>query len=208
MNRLTSWTNIDGTVQNYQYDAAGNLLQKGSQAYTYNAASQITNSGFQYDDNGNLLSDGKFNYAYDHENRLVEVKQVADGATVASYAYDYRGLRVSKTTAAGTIRYHWDDKQRLVRESDANGSTIAQYYYMGIQLVAMEKAGTLYYVHTNYRGDVVGVSDQNKNIIANYTYGPFGEPLTQTGDANIIPFRYAGYYYDGETGMYYVKARY
>ncbi|MDA8213350.1 MAG: hypothetical protein M0021_15940 [Clostridia bacterium] len=36
-------------------------------------------------------------------------------ATVATNEYDYRGLRISKTTASGTTCYH---KERLVLESD------------------------------------------------------------------------------------------
>lgn len=208
LNRLTSWTDKAGQVTSYQYDDAGNLLQKGDKTFAYNAAHEITNTGFSYDANGNMTSDGVNNYVYDQENRLIQVTKVADGSTVATYAYDYRGLRISKTTANGTVRFHWDDKQRLIRESDGTGNTIALYFYTGNQLVAMEKGGIMYYTHTNHRGDIVGVSDQNKNIVTNYTYGPYGEPLQKVGNVDVIPFRYAGYYYDEETGLYYVKARY
>ncbi|MBE0447666.1 MAG: RHS repeat protein, partial [Actinobacteria bacterium] len=45
LNRLTSWTDETGTTTTYTYDKVGNLTKKGSKTYTYNAASQITNSG-------------------------------------------------------------------------------------------------------------------------------------------------------------------
>ncbi|PEC50950.1 hypothetical protein COJ46_01685 [Bacillus sp. AFS077874] len=208
LNRLTSWTDEAGTVTSYQYDAVGNLTKKGSQTFTYNAANQITNTGFTYDVNGNLTKDSKFNYFYNYENQLIKVTKVSDGSTIATYTYDYRGLRTSKTTpSGGTIYYHWDDQGRLVRESDTNGNTLSLYIYNGNDLVAVEKGGLMYYVHTNHRGDILGVTDVNGNQVATYNYGPWGELLSKTGTVDI-PFRYAGYYYDQETGLYYLKARY
>ena len=151
-----------------------------AQTFTYNAADEITNPGFTYDQNGNLTSDGNFNYFYDSENRLNKVTKVSDGSTVATYKYDYRGLRISETTASGTIRYHWDDNERLIRESDVNGNTLALYIYNDQdQLVAIEKGGQMYYNYTNYRGDILAITDATGNKVAKY--GPWGEPLSQTG---------------------------
>ena len=50
-------------------------------------------------------------------------------------------------------------------------------------------------------------------MVVEYTYSPWGEILSTTGDeANTIgvinPFRYRGYYYDEETELYYLNARY
>ena len=53
---------------------------------------------------------------------------------------------------------------------------------------------------------------RNGRIVARYTYDAWGNCTVQnadgwiTGDAN--PFRYRGYYYDTETGFYYVSSRY
>ena len=45
--------------------------------------------------------------------------------------------------------------------------------------------------------------------VAAYTYDPYGKVLTATGTmASINPLRYRGYYYDTETGFYYLKSRY
>ncbi|XZF77792.1 RHS repeat-associated core domain-containing protein [Bacillus sp. AL-1R] len=155
-----------------------------------------------------MTKDSKYNYFYNHENQLTKVTKVSDGSTVSTYTYDYRGLRISKTTpTGGTINYHWDDQDRLVRESDTSGNTLAQYIYNGDELVAVEKNGSMYYVHTNHRGDILALTDANGNRVATYNYGPWGELLSKTGTVDI-PFRYAGYYYDQETGLYYLKARY
>lgn len=208
LNRLTSFTNIAGVTTTYTHDAVGNLTKKGSKTFTFNAANQITNAGFSYDVNGNQTSDGNFNYQYNSENQLVKVTKVADGSTVATYEYDYRGLRTRKVTAAGTVRYHWDAHNRLIRESDGSNNTIALYVYnVRGQLHAIEKGGQVYYAHMNLRGDILAITDVSANKVATYDYGPWGEPLGKTGTFEQ-PFRYAGYIYDDETGLYYQKSRY
>ena len=46
-----------------------------------------------------------------------------------------------------------------------------------------------------------------------YTYDAWGNPLTTTGSmagtlGKLNPFRYRGYVYDTETGLYYLQSRY
>ena len=51
--------------------------------------------------------------------------------------------------------------------------------------------------------------DANGATVASYTYDPYGNILTATGSmAEINPLRYRGYYYDEETGFYYLQSRY
>ena len=46
-------------------------------------------------------------------------------------------------------------------------------------------------------------------VMARYAYNAWGELTTCTGTlADVNPLRYRGYYYDTETGMYYLKSRY
>lgn len=209
--RLTQWT-LNGTPENYQYDAAGNLLVKGSNAFTYNNANQVTNSGFTYDANGNLTSDGTFNYVYDAEDKLVQVKKVSDSSLVATYTYNHDGMRRSKTVYTGgsqqITNYHWDAFGHLARESDTGGNTLACYYYSpGGSLIGIKKNNQTYINHANLRGDVVSVTDTSNNIVAQYQYDPWGKQIAYSGTLSQ-PFRYAGYYYDDETGLYYLKNRY
>ena len=67
-------------------------------------------------------------------------------------------------------------------------------------------------------GDVVVLSDSDGNIFAEYVYDAWGSLVTiNTADennaeqlalANANPLRYRGYYYDNETGYYYLQSRY
>lgn len=209
--RLTSWyynNNGNITQESYQYDPAGNLLTKGNLVFSYNNANQITNAGFTYDNNGNLTSDGNFNYTYNSENQLTQVKRVSDASLVAEYTYDYNGLRKSKTVNGVTTNFVWDPFGNLVREKDSSGNIIAKYYYdTAGRLVAGYKSNNYYYVHTNLRGDVVSLMSYYGGSCGQYQYDPWGKIISTSGSVNQ-PFRYAGYYYDEETGLYYCKSRY
>lgn len=203
--RLISW-NYNGAVENYQYDAAGNILTKGGSVYTYNNANQVTNSGFTCDTNGNLTSDGTFSYTYNAGNQLTQVRKVSDGSLLATYEYNQDGLRKSKTVYTGgspvTTYFHWDIFGNLV-----NDGTHHYIYNPGGSLIGMHFGSTPYYFHKNLRGDVVSVTDLNSNVASQYHYDPWGKIISSSGAQNQ-PFRYAGYYYDEETGLYYCKSRY
>ena len=71
----------------------------------------------------------------------------------------------------------------------------------------------------NLQGDVIALLDENYDVVVKYTYDTWGKVLSVT-DANgtLItdtshighrnPIRYRGYYYDIETGLYYLQSRY
>ena len=69
-------------------------------------------------------------------------------------------------------------------------------------------ASTYYYI-LNLQGDVVQIIDEGGVLQAEYVYSPWGEIISAEGDlAEINPLRYRGYYYDSETGFYYLQSRY
>lgn len=64
---------------------------------------------------------------------------------------------------------------------------------------------------TNHRGDVVRILDQNGATVATYDYDPWGNLLSaEPTDSGIkgLPIRYAGYFYDAETKLYYLQLSY
>ena len=53
------------------------------------------------------------------------------------------------------------------------------------------------------------MTDQSGNVVASYTYDAWGNILASSGTmAGNNPYRYAGYRYDSETGLYYLMSRY
>jgi len=218
LNQLTQETLLDGTVIDYQYDLAGNkttktVTQGGTPIttnYTYDAANQLTavdGQAYTYDDNGNLISDGEKTYVYNEVNQLVEVKDAS--GTIAAFTYDFSGKRISKTTSSGTVNYHYAG-DKVISETDASGNIITEYTWdQHNRPVSMIKDGATYYYHVNAHGDVTSLTDENGNVVAQYEYDAWGNILSQSGTmASINPYRYAGYMYDEETGLYYLMARY
>jgi RHS repeat-associated protein len=76
-------------------------------------------------------------------------------------------------------------------------------------IIGFEYNGVSYYYITNLQGDVMKVIDANGNVVASYVYDSWGKIIGQTGSlADVNPIRYRGYYYDQETQLYYLNARY
>ncbi len=69
--------------------------------------------------------------------------------------------------------------------------------------------GTQYFYITNQMGDILAITDTDGNVVGNYEYDAWGKVLTADTDiAKQNPLRYRGYYYDNETGYYYLQSRY
>ena len=59
------------------------------------------------------------------------------------------------------------------------------------------------------QGDVVKLVTSSGSAVATYEYDAWGNTLSQSGSmADKNPLRYRGYYYDTETGYYYLQSRY
>ena len=72
---------------------------------------------------------------------------------------------------------------------------------------------TTYLYVKNAQGDVVQIVDGNGNMVVTYIYDAWGNMLYHYGShvddiGKYNPFRYRGYVYDTETGLYYLSSRY
>ena len=70
-----------------------------------------------------------------------------------------------------------------------------------------------YYYTKNAQGDVTGIVDSDLSTVVEYSYDAWGKLLTTTDSkadtiGKLNPFLYRGYYYDAETGLYYLNSRY
>ena len=218
---------VGGTSYEYTYDTAGNIQSKkvGSTTtnyYTYgNSAwrdlltayggNTITYSG----GNPTKYYDGS-TFTWTQGRRLATAKV---GSTNISYTYDMAGVRSSKTV--GSTKYDFTTLSGLVTRQTGGGKTIDFVYDENNQPLAMKYNNTLYYYVLNAQGDVIALADQNGNLIAKYSYDPWGKLLSVTPNgwldeqnayylevAEANPLRYRGYYYDAETGFYYLQSRY
>ena len=211
--QLTSAT-VGGTSYTYTYDTAGNIQSKkvgstttnytyGNSAWrdlltAYNGGS-ITYSG----GNPTKYYDGS-TFTWTQGRRLATAKV---GGTNISYTYDMAGVRSSKTV--GSTKYDFTTLSGLVTRQTGGGKTIDFVYDENNQPLAMKYNNTLYYYVLNAQGDVVRIVNSSRNTVASYTYDPWGKIISSSGTlADINPLRYRGYYYDSETGFYYLQSRY
>ena len=115
----------------------------------------------------------------------------------------------SETTTA--YSYIYASGKLLQEKVTTNGTTETHNFFYDNtgKPYAMQVNETTYYYVTNLQGDVMGLVDTSGNSVASYTYDPYGKVLTATGAlAEKNPLRYRGYYYDSESGLYYLQSRY
>jgi RHS repeat-associated protein len=73
--------------------------------------------------------------------------------------------------------------------------------------------GSEYFYLTNLQGAVTGLADAAGATVVSYSYDSWGKLTSTTGSmASSLgvknPYRYRGYRYDTETGLYYLQSRY
>ncbi|WP_052953971.1 RHS repeat-associated core domain-containing protein [Clostridium sp. C8] len=72
--------------------------------------------------------------------------------------------------------------------------------------------GEYYYIR-NLQGDIIGLIDKSGAEVVSYSYDTWGKLISIEGSLKDTvgvknPYRYRGYRYDTETGLYYLNARY
>ena len=130
--------------------------------------------------------------------------------TGVSYTYSSDGTRLTKTVNGVKTSYTWDGAQLV---SQKTGNEAIYFLYHSSSRVGLEYKGNTYYYIYNLQGDVVGLVNSNGTTVVSYTYDAWGNPESITGSmASTLgaanPFRYRSYYFDTESGLYYLMSRY
>ena len=132
--------------------------------------------------------------------------------------YDDNGIRTSKTVNGIKTDYYLNGTAIIMQKTGDN--CIWYTYDESGNLSGLRAGSSEYYYYRNGQGDIIGIIDGTGSIVAKYSYDAWGTPLSITDGAgndvsgnaghiaNINPFRYRGYYYDVETGLYYLQSRY
>lgn len=108
--------------------------------------------------------------------------------------------------------YFYDgDSLNVLYETDGDNEVTKAYTYgESGQLLAFTQNGNKYFYHYNAHGDVIAITNSAGKIVAEYEYDTWGVPTKVKEDEEVKgnPYRYAGYRFDEETGLYYLIARY
>ncbi len=218
--QMTQETTYLGTY-NYTYDTYGNIRSVSGSAnhtYTYGDSewkdllTAYDGEEIEYDAIGNPES--YYNgtrWEFDWENgRQLASADSSDHAI--AYTYDMAGIRDSKTVDGVTYNY-LTLSGKVMRQTWTEGTTthtIDFTYDNAGNPYAFKYDGTVYYYVLNQQGDVLRIVDTNGVTQAQYTYNAWGKLIgsSDTPITRINPLRYRGYYYDTETGFYYLQSRY
>ena len=97
--------------------------------------------------------------------------------------------QLENTTSVKNVKYTYDEK-------GASGMTVNNVSY--------------YFVR-NIFGDVTAIYDESRNKKAEYSYDAWGTcymPVNVDGIGSLNPFRYRGYYFVPQIGLYYLTTRF
>ena len=210
----------------YAYDMGGNILSKQKYAYGVSTGTPVESKSFTYgnanwrdqltavdgvaityDQIGNPLNDGTWTYTWENGRQLARMQSID---TDASFVYNENGLRVQKTVNGVVTDYTLHGKN-IVHMTQ--GSNELHFFYDAQNKPAIVVYNGVPYSYVkNLQGDIVAILDSNKNVVVSYVYDAWGRPISCSGTmantlGKINPFRYRGYVYDEETGLYYLRSR-
>ena len=132
------------------------------------------------------------------------------GVTV-EFVYNADGLRVQKTVNGVATKYTLHGKNIVHMTS---GTDELHFFYDAQNRPAVVVYNGVPYAYVkSLQGDIVAILDENGNTVVSYGYDAWGAPLWCTGElaetlGKVQPFRYRGYVFDEETGLYYLRSRY
>lgn len=197
-NRLTEESAITNGKElsvEYAYDNNGNLLRKRKYA-----AEGISFGDVEYE--GVALNSGENTeeFEFDLWGRMITAD--VNNAHIC-YEYDGNGIRLSKSIDGVTTSFV-NDGGLVVGE--VTGDSVVKYTY-GINLASIDNNGVVGYYFTDWHGSVSKITDINQSVVANYDYDAFGNVTSDTA-SYYNPMKYCSEYYDAETGLIYLRARY
>ena len=192
------------TGTNYNISSVSGNGENSSWSYLtntnkINASTANPSVAYLYDLNGNVKLDNKGSYVYDLKNNLITSNR---NQLTGTYTFNALNQRVAKNVS-GQLRYFvYNESNQLIGEYDSSGNVINEYIYFGLRPVAVNNGGNISIVHTDYLGTPRYVTDSSNNVLWKWeNLDPYGSNIAQgTLEFNL---RFAGQYYDSESGLHY-----
>lgn len=212
----------NGVTIKYQYDNYGNIIAKGvinefgeieeTTKITYNYSDSTwrdlltayNGQQIDYDTQGNPTS-------YLGHTLIWEKGRQLKSYDSNVYTYNANGVRTSKTVNG--VRHEFVlDGNKIFRETWEDNTIVSLYNDEDIICGIIYNEEPYFFVK-NLQNDVIAIVNKNGETVARYSYDAWGlaRIIQDTSDcniANINPYRYRGYYFDAEIGLYYLQSRY
>ncbi|MDR3293543.1 MAG: RHS repeat-associated core domain-containing protein [Clostridiales bacterium] len=234
VNRLVREDNKDlNKTVVFTYDAGGNISYRSERTFTleeevfaddntlfsYKGDQLVAvneNNEFEYDVLGNPTKYFGKDLSW---SRVRQLDGITDGSSEINFLYEANGLRSGKISASGVSKYVYNGRLEAEIRAASVSSAVDKILYFNYGLngisgftVKNDTTSTEYFYRKNAQGDITHIFDNEFNLVAKYEYDAWGNhtviEYTSGNIGALNPIRYRGYYYDVETGLYYLKSRY
>ena len=143
-----------------------------------------------------------------------------------NYVYNADGIRVYKEVNGNKTEYYLNGTEIQTEITNFGGITrrVDYIYDENGSIYGFVVDNTAKYYYTkNLQGDIIGILDSTGTQIVEYSYDAWGKATVSYPNTSGLtdaekqaryllgsnnPFRYRGYYFDNETGFYYLNSRY
>lgn len=203
------YNKFDKLVKRNVYDYTLHTLKnvKSTDNFTYDTNNptlliSYNNENFKYDLNGVpcLFRDAKLKIS---NNKLLNL----DNNT---FTYDENNCRTTKIVGKTTTKFYRENNKLIKQESNIT----LTFIYKNNKIQGFIYNNKKYFYKKNYNNDIVGIYNENHILICRYVYDCLGnhkfilsnQIYYTLADAN--PFRFHSYYFDIETGLYYINGKY
>jgi RHS repeat-associated protein len=212
-----------GKVQQFEYDAADNLLRqpglKDLRLREGNRLETANGERFTYNDRNHVAlregPDGEIRYTYDSRDMLTECQA---GAMKWRAEYDPLGRRTHKAWAEKRVDFYWDS-DRLAAEVHQDGRVRVYVYPDELAVVPLlfleyprldadPASGRRYFLFCDQIGTPVRVKDDAGVNVWSARIDPYGKAHVDSRTRIDMPLRFPGHYLDAETGLHYNRFRY
>jgi RHS repeat-associated protein len=185
-----------GQTRRFQYNEAGQMIQAGDAAITYDGAGNMASKSTPGETR---------KYAFDALGRL---SRIENGPRTAQYSYSPNGDRIAKQVDGKTTHYLYDGLNLLMILDEAKQPLAHFVHGPGIDdPLAMLADGQTHYYLPDHLGSIAALSDASGQIVTRYSYDPFGR-WSATGRQTPNPFAFTARFYDPESELYSYRARY
>jgi RHS repeat-associated protein len=219
LNQLTN--DNDPTPEALTYATNGNRKTRAGQSYLYlansNRLTRVAGASVVDDNAGNIKTHPLTGHTYTYTD-AGQLNLVYQGSALAAvYLYTPQGLRTLKFDGTAITLYHYDDAGHLLQETTNTGTLIRAYVWADdlpvAQITNTPTGETLVYLHTDPLHTPRLATDPTGKVVWRWEGNAFGDtPPNEDVDGNgirtTVNLRFAGQYYDKETGLHYNWHRY
>jgi RHS repeat-associated protein len=208
------------SVRAFGYDTLGNRTSQGGSYTTGDRLTTFDGCSYATDFDGNVASrtyaslpcpSPAVTFTWTAENQLSGYS-IAGGASV-SFQYDALGRLVRRDVNAVPASYFLWDGDNLLAELDGSATgKIAEYsYYPGLDnLHAIVRGAFAYHAHTDGLGNVIALTNLNKQVVRTFQYDEWGRLIggTDTVFGDSARVRWKGALWMGpQLDLYYMRSR-